>query len=152
MAIICVLVGMIGSIVPAIPGPPIAFLGLMLAKWSGYAAFDTDWLVMWAVITGAVTLLDYFLPIWFTKKFGGSKKATWGATIGVLVGLFLGPAGILLGPFVGAFIGEMINNRENNAKAFKVAFGSFLAFVFGVGMKLAVSGFMLFYTVKGIFF
>lgn len=152
LAVLCAIIGVLGSIVPAIPGPPIAFLGLLLANWSGYADFTSDWLVMWAVITGVITILDYFLPIWFTKRLGGSKQATRGATIGVIVGMFFGIWGILLGPFLGALIGELFHNREDNAKAFRVAMGSFVAFIFGTGVKLVAACFMGFHIVKAIFF
>lgn len=152
LAIICVLVGVIGCIVPILPGPPIAFAGLLLANWTSYTDFSTEWLVMWGAITVAVTIIDYYLPVWFTKKLGGSKQATRGATIGIIVGMFFMPLGVILGPFIGAFIGEMFHNREDNAKAFKVAFGSFIAFISGTGMKLVAACMMAFYVIKGIFF
>lgn len=152
LAIICVLVGVVGCIVPILPGPPIAFVGLLLANWTSYTDFSTEWLVLWGAITAAVTIIDYYLPVWFTKKLGGSKQATRGATIGLIAGMFFMPLGVILGPFIGAFIGEMFHNREDNAKAFKVAFGSFIAFISGTGMKLVAAGMMAFYVVKGIFF
>lgn len=152
LAFVCVVVGVLGSVVPVLPGPPISFLALLLVMWGGWADYSTEFLVTWGAITAAVTLLDYYLPIFFTKKFGGSKKATWGATIGLIVGLFLGPVGIILGPFAGALIGEMIHNREDNAKAWKVAIGAFLAFIFGTGMKLTASFFMAWYVIRDIFF
>ncbi len=150
-AVICVLVGVAGCVVPMLPGPPIAFLGMLLAQWSGRADFSTRFFLIWGAVTIAVTVIDYFLPIWMTKRFGGSKQATRGATVGIVVGMFFMPAGIILGPFFGALIGELLRNREDSVKAFKVAFGSFAAFIFGTGMKLVASVLMAWYTVKGIF-
>ena len=144
--------GVLGCVIPVIPGPPISFLALLLVQWGHYADYSTEFLVIWGAVTVAVTVLDYYLPVFFTKKFGGSKKATWGATIGLIVGLFLGPIGIIMGPFVGALVGEMIHDRENNAKAWKVAFGAFLAFIFGTGLKLTASLMMAWCVVRDILF
>ena len=94
--------------------------------------------------------MDYVLPIWTTRKFGGSKRGVWGATIGLLVGLFFGPWGIIIGPFLGAFIGEMTANNDHN-KAFRSAVGSFVGFLVGVGAKFAACGIMFFYFIKEIF-
>lgn len=152
LAIVLVIIGVVGSIVPVIPGPPLAYLALLLAKWSHYADYSNEFLITWAVITIVVTILDYYLPIFFTKKFGGSKYATWGATIGLVIGLFLGPVGIILGPFIGAYVGETIHDRSDNAKVWKVAFGSFVAFIFGTGLKLVSSIMMAYQVFKGIFF
>lgn len=155
LAIICVIIGVLGSVLPVIPGPPLAFLALLLAKWSHYAEFSNEFLLTWALVTVAVTVLDYFFPAWFTKKFGGSKQATRGATIGLVIGLFFSPVGwfgIILGPFLGAYIGEVIHDSSNNARAWKVAFGSFVAFLFGTGLKLVASVIMAYHVIRGIFF
>ena len=152
LAIIFALVGVAGCVLPILPGPPIAFVGMLLAGWTSYADFSTEQLVIWGAVTAAVTLLDYYLPAWFTKKFGGSRQATRGAVIGTFLGLFFMPIGLILGPFAGAFIGEMIHDRKNNAKAFRVAFGSFAAFISGTGLKLAASCIMAFMIIKGLFF
>ena len=136
VACLFIVVGLLGSILPALPGPPICYVGLLLVQWAT-GAYEANYLIMWAVIVIVVTVLDNLLPIWFTKKFGGSKKAAWGATIGVIIGLFLGPVGILLGPFLGALAGELLHDNTNSTRAFRAAFGSFAAFIFGVGLKLA---------------
>ncbi|MDL2319892.1 DUF456 domain-containing protein [Alistipes sp. OttesenSCG-928-B03] len=151
LAFTLLIIGLIGSVVPVIPGPPIGYLGIWVLKWSGYGEFSPEFLWTWAAITVVVTVLDYFLPIWMTRKFGGSKKATWGATIGLIVGLFLGPIGIILGPFLGALVGELIHDSEDSAKAFKVAFGSFIAFLCGTGAKLVASGMMIYYAIRALF-
>ncbi|MBO5805782.1 MAG: DUF456 domain-containing protein [Tidjanibacter sp.] len=135
LAIVCTVVGVVGCVVPILPGVPICYLGILLCFWSG-ADFTTNQLVIWAVVALGVTLLDNFLPAVMTKKFGGSKEATRGSMIGIIVGFFLGPLGLILGPFFGALIGELTHNGNDSARAFKVAFGSFAAFICGTGIKL----------------
>ena len=83
--------------------------------------------------------------------FGGSKAGIIGATIGVFVGMFMGPMGIILGPFVGAVAGEMLNQRLVFSDALKVGFGSLLSFIVGSGMKLIITGMMMYYIWKDMF-
>jgi uncharacterized protein len=96
-----------------------------------------------------VSVLDYIVPVWGTKKFGGSKYGTRGATVGLVLGLFFGPVGIILGPLIGAFVGEMIF-KDNIDYALKAGFGSLLGFLTGIGLKLAVSLVITFYFVKAL--
>ncbi len=150
-AIACVIIGFIGSVLPVIPGQPLAFVGLLLVQWSRWGGYSSELLWIMGIIMVVITVLDYILPAWFTKKFGGSKKATWGATIGTFVGLLFMPIGLILGPFLGAFIGEMMHDKTNDAKAWKVAFGSLLSFLAGTGLKLVYSGVCAYLVVKEIF-
>ena len=101
-------IGIIGCLVPALPGPPISFLGLLFLHLSKFGQFTTPTLIILGSIAVVVTVLDYIVPLWGTKKFGGSKYGTKGATVGLIVGFFLGPLGIIMGPLIGAFVGEMI--------------------------------------------
>ncbi|MCK4879285.1 MAG: DUF456 domain-containing protein [Bacteroidales bacterium] len=150
-----VLVGFLGSILPIIPGPPISWAGLLLLKWTAYvddhgAAYtNTLWILLFFVIL--VTILDYVVPIMGTKKYGGSKRGVWGATIGVVVGLFFGPLGIIIGPFLGAYIGEITTGKKEK-DALRAAWGSFVGFMLGVGLKLMVCGTILFFYVRFLFF
>lgn len=138
LAIISTVIGVAGCVVPILPGVPICYLGLLLCHWAG-ATLTTSQLVIWAVVAIGVTLLDNFLPAVMTNKFGGSKAATRGSLIGIVVGFFMGPLGLILGPFFGALIGELTHNGSDSARAFKVAFGSFAAFICGTGLKLAAA-------------
>ncbi len=151
LALLCCLTGVAGCFLPVVPGPPVAYLGMLLVHWTGYAHFSGESLALWAVVTGAVTLADYLLPAWITGWLGGSRQATRGAAIGTLAGLFLLPWGLVLGPFAGALIGEMLHDRSDNAKAFRVAFGSFLAFILGTGLKLAACIAMTVVVVRTMF-
>jgi uncharacterized protein YqgC (DUF456 family) len=101
---------------------------------------------MWGVISAIIIILDYILPAYFSKLFGGSKAGIWGATIGVVVGMFtMGPLGIILGPFVGAVAGEMLHQKQTLDKAIVVGAGSLLSFFVGTGIKLIAGGFMMYY-------
>lgn len=150
-----VLVGFAGSILPIIPGPPISWAGLLLLKWTDFvndhgAAYENAlWILLFFVVL--VTILDYVVPIMGTKKYGGSKRGVWGATIGVVVGLFFGPLGIIIGPFLGAYIGEITTGKKEK-EALRAAWGSFVGFLLGVGMKLMVCGAILFFFVRYLFF
>ena len=141
------ILGIIGCLVPVLPGPPLSFLGLLLLHFTRFAQFTAWTLVIFAAIALVVTLLDYLVPIWGTKKFGGSKYGTRGAAIGLVIGLFLGPLGIIIGPLAGAFVGEMIF-KDNVTYALKAGFGSLVGFLAGIGLKLAASFVMTFYFVR----
>ncbi|MDX9771772.1 MAG: DUF456 domain-containing protein [Tenuifilaceae bacterium] len=151
VAAILIVLGLLGCILPVIPGPPLSFGGLLILHFTRWGAINSD-LLLWLGIAAAVaTALDYVFPIWATKRFGGSKRGVWGSTIGLVVGLFLFPPfGIIIGPFVGAFIGEVTAN-QNQRSALKSAFGSFVGFLLGTGLKFAVSGVTTYYFVKELF-
>ncbi|MBP1676884.1 MAG: rane protein [Bacteroidetes bacterium] len=141
-----VLTGLLGSVLPVLPGPPLSYIGLLLLHFTDKYQFSMSFLLWWLAVVVVVQVLDYVIPIWGTKKFGGSKNGVWGSTIGLVVGLFLGPFGIILGPFAGAFVGEMLANKDVKT-ALKAAFGSFVGFLLGTVAKLVVSGFAIYYYV-----
>jgi hypothetical protein len=147
---ILMLAGIAGCILPAIPGPPLSFIGLLLLQLTDKRPFTVEFLIIWALVVTAVTVLDYIVPVWGTKRFGGSKLGVWGSTAGLILGLvFLPPLGMILGPFLGAVVGEMISGKEISP-ALRAGFGSFMGFLAGTVMKLAVSLIMTFYFVKAI--
>ncbi len=151
IGIILIFVGIAGCVLPIIPGPPISFIALIVLQFTKYADFSTEFLVFFASLATIVTVLDYIVPIWGTKKFGGSKAGIWGATIGMIIGLFMFPPfGIIIGPFVGAFIAESIKGASND-KSLKAAFGSLIGFMLGIGLKLISSFIITFYFFKELF-
>lgn len=151
IAIILIIVGLLGCILPIIPGPPLSFLGILVLHFTHFAEFSTNFLVILALIATLVTILDYIVPIWGTKKFGGTKAGMWGATIGMIIGMiFLGPFGLILGPFVGAIIGESLRGATSK-DAFRSGMGAFLGFIMGVGLKLAASIYITYHFIKGVF-
>lgn len=136
---ILIIFGILGCILPIIPGPPLSFLGALALYYTRFADYPTNFLYIAAAAAIIVTILDYMVPIWGTKKFGGTKAGMWGATIGMIIGMiFLGPLGLIFGPLVGAIIGESIKGA-NNKDAFRSGLGAFVGFLLGVGLKLAAS-------------
>ena len=138
---ICILAGIIGSFIPVIPGPPLSWLGLLLLYNTEEVPFDLWFIVVTGAIALLATLLDYYLPVVGTKKYGGSKRGVWGAIIGLFVAVFfpiLGPFGILIWPFLGAFLGEL-SQQKSQKNAFRAAWGSFLGFLAGTLIKFGIS-------------
>ncbi|MBU8893473.1 MAG: DUF456 domain-containing protein [Bacteroidales bacterium] len=153
LAIILIIVGLIGCVLPIIPGPPLSFLGLLTLHFTkfGEGEYTTNFLLILALIATVVTVLDFVVPVWGTKKFGGTKAGMWGATIGLIIGMiFLGPLGLIFGPLVGAIIGESIKGA-NNKDAFRAGLGAFFGFLMGVGLKLAASVYITWHFIKGVF-
>ena len=153
LAIILGIVGIIGSIVPALPGPPLSWVGmLILYIWGGGSdaagnPMTTKFLLIWLAIVIVVSILDYFVPAYFTKLTGGSKYGGWGAIIGLFIGLIYPPVGIILGSILGAFVGELVFAGKEPMVSVKSALGAFLGFIFGTGIKLISSAVMMFYIV-----
>ncbi|MEK6152202.1 DUF456 domain-containing protein [Flavobacteriaceae bacterium 3-367] len=141
LGFILMLIGILGSFLPVLPGPPVSWVGLLLLYLT--KAVPDDWWVLGItlVIALAVFALDYIIPAVGTKKFGGSRAGMIGTTVGLLVALFfpiLGIFGIVVWPFVGALVGELIN-KADNATALKAAFGSFIGFLTGTFLKFVVT-------------
>jgi len=149
LAIILMIVGIAGCLLPVLPGPPLSYVGLILLHLTRFADISKNLFIILGIVAVVVTIIDYVVPIWGTKQFGGSKYGIRGATVGLVIGLFLGPAGIIIGPFVGAVVGELIF-KDDIKYAMKAGFGSLLGFLTGVGLKLAASLLMTFYFVKAL--
>lgn len=142
VGIILILLGIIGCVLPVIPGPPLAYGGIIALHFTEKAHFSTKFLIIWGIIVTIVTVLDYLIPAWGTKRFGGSKRGVWGSMIGLVLGLiFFPPFGIIIGPFLGAVIGELSAGNDSKS-AFKSGLGSFIGFVLATLMKLIVSGWL----------
>ena len=144
IGIILLLVGIVGCVLPVLPGQILAWASLLMLQFKSDPPFAAKFIVVWALITVAVTILDYIVPLWGTKKLGGSKYGIWGAALGLLVGIFFSPIGLIIGPFAGAFVGEMIAGKDSNS-AFKSGLGSFIGFLTGTLLKLIISFVMGYY-------
>jgi len=128
--------GFLGTFLPVIPGPVLAWAGLFTASFSFYCEISVTVLVITAVFTILLSILDNVFPTLLTKKSGGSKEGTWGSILGLFAGLFLGPLGIIVGPFAGALLGEIIHDNSDMERCFKAALGAFKGFILGTGMKM----------------
>jgi len=149
LAAILIILGFIGSFIPAIPGPPLAYFALIMLQLSDKIQYSTRFLLIWALIVIIVTIIDNYAPIWATRKFGGSRWGIIGSIIGLLVGIFFSPIGIILGTFLGAIIGELIHTNNWN-KSIKSGIGSLLGFLMGSGLKLICCGFFLYYFIQAL--
>ncbi len=137
LGFLLMLLGIVGSILPVLPGTPISWLGLLMLYLSPSIKPDWWFLGITLVIAVFIYVMDYIVPAIGTKKFGGSKAGVWGAVLGLVVG-FLAPVpfGIIIGPFVGALMGELLIAKKDGNQAFKAAFGSFIGFLASTFMKL----------------
>ncbi len=155
LAALFVIVGILGSVLPALPGPPLSWLGLLLLHFSTAADYSTTFLIITALIAALITVLDYVLPSLSTKKHGGSKAGVWGCNIGLIIsiiGLPFGPQGLLgviFWPFVGALLGEIFGGKKDK-EALRAAWGAFLGFLSGTGLKLVYCLVIAFFVVKDL--
>ena len=139
LAILAGIIGIAGSILPALPGTPISWVGLLLLFLWGPEEIPLKTLVIWGIIVVLVSVVDYIVPMYFTKVTGGSRYAERGAMAGLIIGIFLTPVGMILGSFLGAFISELYWGKKDSVGALKAAFGSFLGFITGTGLKTIVA-------------
>lgn len=148
LAIILCITGIIGSVVPGLPGPPLSWVGVLLAYLShklGGADMSMTSVLIWLGVTIVVSVLDYTIPARFTKLAGGTKAGSTGATIGMILGMFLTPIGMIPCSLLGAFLAEWLQENKSIGGALKSAVGTFIGFLLGSGLKIIASGTMLFY-------
>ncbi len=143
------LVGIIGCIIPGLPGMPVAYVGLWIAQATERVNFSWQMLLIYGLVVVVLTVLDYIVPAWGTKKYGGSSYGVWGSTIGVFVGLFAGVWGVIIGPLVGAVIGELISGKAVG-EAFKAGWGSFVGILFSTVLKLICCGMMTVALIRAV--
>ena len=129
------LVGLAGCVLPFLPGPPLCYMALLIQQLKTDPPYTSRFLIIWGAITVVITVLDYVIPLYGTKRFGGTQYGMWGCVIGLIAGFWLGPLGLIVGPFAGAFIGELIGNAKSE-HAFRAAVGSFVGFLLGTLLKL----------------
>ncbi|MDO5505969.1 MAG: DUF456 domain-containing protein [Pseudoxanthomonas suwonensis] len=144
LAGILVLIGLAGLVLPALPGLPLVFAGLLLAAWAdGFQ--NVHW--AWMVPLGILTLLSFAIDLWATamgaKRVGASRLAIIGSVAGTFAGLFFGLPGLVVGPFAGALGGELLHRRRLHGQdighAAKVGVGTWFGIVFGIALKLALA-------------
>ena len=149
LAGLCMLIGIVGCIVPGLPGVPVAYVGLWIAQATERIDFSWQMLLIWGIVTIVVSVLDYVVPAWGTKHFGGTKWGIWGSTIGVFVGLFFGAVGVIVCPLIGAILGELMNGKEMK-EALRAGWGSFIGLLCGTILKLICCGLMTVELIKAI--
>ncbi len=146
LAVVLVCVGVAGSVLPALPGVPLVFAGLLLAAWAGDFQKVT-WLPL--VVLGLLTVISFVIDFAATalgaKRVGATRLAIVGAALGTLGGLFLGLPGLILGPFVGAIVGELLSHGQMQ-QATRAGLATWMGLIFGTLAKLA-----LVFTMLGVF-
>lgn len=155
IAVVLVAIGLLGSVVPGLAGPPFSWLGLLSLNFTTAADYTPAFLISTALVCVAITVLDYVIPSLSTKKHGGSKAGIWGCNIGLvisIIGLPFGPQdiiGVVFWPFFGAFVGELLGGKESR-QALRAAWGAFLGFLCGTGLKLAYAIVCAFFVVRDL--
>ena len=150
LAVVLALIGIVGSVVPALPGPPVSWLGILCAYFCAGTngqgePMSLTLLFVLLAVTVVITVLDNIIPAWMTRTAGGHKAASVGAMAGLLIGMFLTPIGMILGSLIGAFLGELLVADSGAWDSFKASLGAFAGFLCGTVMKLACSGVMFYY-------
>lgn len=139
VGLLFIILGLIGSFLPILPGPPLSWIGLLLLYLTNAVPNNWMFLSITLIIALLVFTLDYIIPAMGAKKFGGTKAGMIGTTVGLFIGILAPiPGGIIIGPFLGAFLGEL-SNKTDSQTALKAAFGSFIGFITGTFIKFIVS-------------
>ena len=145
LSILAGVIGLAGSILPGLPGTPVSWVGMLLLYIWGTGTngagdpMSLTTLIIWGVVVVIVSVIDYVVPMYFTKLTGGSRHAERGAMVGLILGIIFTPVGMILGSFLGAFLMELYYNDKGASQALKAAVGSFLGFITGTGLKTIVS-------------
>lgn len=138
--------GIVGCVLPLLPGVPLSYAGLLLLHFTGLAHFPTLQLVVWLIVVVLLQVVDYITPLLGSKYSGGSDFGNRGCMAGTILGIFFMPWGIILGPFIGAVAGEMLGGRDL-PHAIRAGIGSLLGFLFGTLMKVIVC---FYFVVQGV--
>jgi uncharacterized protein YqgC (DUF456 family) len=148
---LCALAGIVGCILPIVPGPPISFLALILLSLAkNWEPFSPTFLFIMGGLAVLVSILDYVVPVVGAKKYGASKPGIWISMIGMLIGvLFFPPWGMLIGAFLGALAGELLAGKKGR-KSLQAAWGVFVGNVVSIGFKLAYSGAIIFFFLRAL--
>jgi uncharacterized protein YqgC (DUF456 family) len=150
LGFICMIVGILGSFLPVLPGISLSWIGLLLLYMTKVVPMNYWVLGITLAVTIIISVLNYIIPAKGTKKFGGSTYGVWGTNIGLVVGIFAPiPFGFIIGPFAGAFIGELIYDSKDHNRALKAATGSFIGFLTSsfINFMLCIIFFGLFLTI-----
>jgi len=136
LGLFVVLLGILGSFLPVLPGPLTSWVGLLILHLTSVVPMNWTFLGITLGVAIAIWIIDYFIPAMGTKRFGGSRYGVIGTMVGLILGLlFFPPLGIIIGPFLGAYLGEMMKDNKDSKRALKAAFGSFIGFLTSTFLK-----------------
>ncbi len=140
IAVILCIAGLLGCIVPALPGPPMNFIAMLLVQWA-FSPFRLRTIIAWCIITVIVVMLDYLIPVWTARKFGATRQGINGAVIGMFIGMFFTPVGMIGGLIIGSIAGDLMA-RRTLGQAATAAAGSIFGTLLTIGIKLICAGWM----------
>ena len=141
LAVTAGIIGIAGSILPGLPGTPFSWIGMLILYIWGTGTngagepMSTQTLIIWGIVVVIVSVIDYIVPMYFTKITGGSKYAERGALIGLVAGIILTPIGMI----AGSFLAELLYAKKDPTSSLKAAIGSFIGFIAGTGIKTIAS-------------
>lgn len=152
LGLIIALIGLAGSILPVLPGPPLSYAALIILSLAKqWEPFSITFLIVMGVLMLVVSLVDYVFPAIGARRYGASKVGMWCSVLGMLVGIFFTPPwGMFVGAFAGAVIGELAFGKGERG-ALRAGWGTFIGTMMGTGFKLAFCGVCIFFYVKGMF-
>lgn len=140
LSILLAITGIVGSIIPGLPGHPLNYIAMWLLQWS-IGPFSIAILITFGILTVLILILDYLIPIIAAKKYGATKLGIIGSILGMMIGFFFTPIGMIIGTIAGAIAGDMISGRTG-AQATKSGIATFIGTLASTGMKLVLSGLM----------
>lgn len=149
LVIFLLLIGLVGCILPILPGQWIAYAALWVVRLAGLP-MDSRYLIVGGIATLVVTILDNIVPAWGAKKCRCSRRGVWWCFFGSIAGVFFLPWGVVIGPFLGAFLGELSLGRDGNA-ALISGMGALIGFLFGIGLKMALCGLFAYWCIQALF-
>ena len=149
ISILFLIFGLIGSVIPIIPGPIFSYLGIIFSYVFSLLDISRSEFLIISLTTILVFLLDYIFQYFGVKKLGGGRMSVLGLVLGTILGLLVAPLGLILGPFLGAFAGAILENK-NKSQSIKVALGSLIGFISGTIVKFTFSAFLIWIFIKSI--
>ena len=139
ISLILLVIGLLGTFLPVLPGLILSFGGLLLYKFGTNAELSMVYVWIFGILTAASAVLNYIIPAKTTKKYGGTRWGSIGSVVGTIIGLFLPiPLGFLVGMFAGVFVGELLHDSKDKQKAFNSMKGAFIGFIYGTGFSFVV--------------
>ena len=145
-AFLLLVASIVGCALPVLPGPPLAYAGILLLHLTDKVQFTTHQLIIWLVVVIVLQVVDYITPLLGSKYSGGTSFGNRGCIAGTIIGMFFMPWGLIIGPFVGAIAGEMMGGQDL-AQAIRAGIGTLLGYLFGTLMKVVVC---FYFVVQGI--
>lgn len=146
LAAMLVVAGVVGLVLPALPGPLLLFAGLWVAAWAeGFAFVGAKTLIAVGALAALASLADFVAGAYGARRYGASPRSIVGAALGAVVGVFFGVPGLLLGPFIGALIGQL-STRADLGAAGRAGWGATIGLVLGTAAKVALG-----FTMLGLF-